>query len=88
MEAAEAYDPGSGRQMRLWTTEPGVQVYTGGNLGDGIVGKDGTRYGRFAGFTLETQKFPDSPNQAHFPSAAVRADDVYRHEMLFEFSVV
>lgn len=87
-EAAEAYDPDSGRHMRLWTTEPGVQLYTGGNLSDGIVGKDGTRYCRFAGFTLETQKFPDSPNQAHFPSSTVRADDLYRHEMVFEFSVV
>ena len=86
-EAAEAYDPCSGRRMQLWTTEPGVQVYTGGKLGGGIAGKGGTHYGTFAGFTLETQKFPDSPNQAHFPSTVVRADDLYRHEMIFEFSV-
>ena len=87
VEAADAYDPGSGRRMRLWTTEPGVQVYTGGKLTKDIVGKEGLPYCRFAGFTLETQKFPDSPNQAHFPSATVRAGDVYRHEMVFEFSV-
>ncbi len=73
--------------MRLSTTEPGVQVYTGGNLSDEIVGKDGSRYCRHAGFTLETQKFPDSPNHAHFPTSAVTAGDTYRHEMLFEFSV-
>ncbi len=87
-EAAEAYDPGSGRRMRLLTTEPGMQVYTGAKLSNGIVGKDGSPYCTFAGFTLETQKFPDAPNQAHFPSATVRAGDVYRHEMVFEFSVV
>lgn len=86
-EAAEAYDPGSGRRMRLWTTEPGVQVYTGGQLSEEIVGKGGFPYCRFAGFTLETQKFPDSPNLAHFPSATVHAGDIYRHEMVLEFSV-
>jgi aldose 1-epimerase len=88
VEAADAYDSGSGRRMRLWTTEPGVQVYTGGKLSDTIVGKEGSRYCRFAGFTLETQKFPDSPNLAHFPSARVSAGDLYRHEMVFEFTVV
>jgi aldose 1-epimerase len=87
-EAAEAYDPGSGRRMQLWTTEPGVQVYTGGKLSDEIVGKGGSPYCRFAGFTLETQKFPDSPNRAHFPSTTVRAGDHYRHEMVFEFTAV
>jgi aldose 1-epimerase len=85
-EAAEAYDRNSGRRMRLSTTEPGVQLYTGGSLSEQVVGKDGCPYCRFAGFTLETQKFPDSPNQAHFPSTMVRAGDTYRHEMVFEFS--
>ena len=85
-EAAQVHDPASGRWLRLWTSEPGVQMYTGGKLHDRIVGKAGARYRRNAGFTLETQKFPGSPNFAHFPSAVVDAGEVYRHEMLFEFS--
>ncbi len=85
-EAAEICDPGSGRRLRLWTTEPGVQMYTGGKIDDGTLGKGGARYRRNAGFTLETQKFPGSPNFAHFPTATVTAGDTYRHEMLFEFS--
>ena len=88
VDAADACDPISGRRLLLRTTEPGVQVYTGGKLTDEIVGKDGLPYCRFGGFTLETQKFPDSPNLAHFPSTTVRAGDVYRHEMVLEFSVI
>jgi aldose 1-epimerase len=85
-EAAEAYDPASGRRLRLWSTEPGVQMYTGGKLDDTIIGKGGARYCTHAGFTLETQKFPDSPRFSHFPTATVLAGERYRHEMLFEFS--
>lgn len=85
-EAAEIYDPGSGRRLRLWTSEPGVQMYTGGYLNDQVVGKGGSRYCAFAGFTLETQKFPDSPRFAHFPTTTVHAGALYRHEMLFEFT--
>ncbi len=85
-EAAEVYDPGSGRRLRLWTSEPGVQMYTGGKLDNRIIGKGGARYCRNAGFTLETQKFPGSPNFAHFPTAILRAGELYRHEMVFEFS--
>lgn len=86
--AAEIHEPGSGRRLRLWTSEPGVQVYTGGYLHDGIVGKGGSRYRQYAGFTLETQKFPDSPNFAHFPGAVVERGSTYRHRMLLEFTAV
>lgn len=85
-EAAEVFDPGSGRRLHLSTSEPGVQMYTGGYLDDQIVGKGGSRYCKHAGFTLETQKFPDSPRFSHFPTATVVAGDRYRHEMLFAFS--
>jgi aldose 1-epimerase len=85
-EAAEAFDSGSGRRMRLTTSEPGVQVYTGGHLDDHIIGKGGTRYRKNAGFTLETQRFPDSPRFSHFPPSSVQAGDRYQHDMLFAFS--
>jgi len=84
---AEAVDPASGRRMVLETTEPGVQFYTGGHLSEGVAGKAGRRLGRFAGFALETQKFPDSPNKAHFPSSILRPGETYRHRMVFSFTV-
>lgn len=87
IEAAEIHDPASGRTLRLRSTEPGLQVYIGGYLNDSIVGKGGKRYRQYAGFTLETQKFPDAPRFAHFPTTIVRAGDVYHHEMVFDFSV-
>jgi aldose 1-epimerase len=87
VDAAEIHDPASGRTLRLRSTEPGVQMYIGGYLNDSIIGKGGNRYCRHAGFTLETQKFPDSPRFAHFPTTTVEAGDVYRHEMVFDFSV-
>jgi aldose 1-epimerase len=82
--AAEVRDPGSGRTLRLRTTEPGVQVYTGGYLDGSALGKGGHRYGQFAGFTLETQTFPDGPNQRHFPSPVVEPGETYHHEMVIE----
>jgi aldose 1-epimerase len=83
---ARAEDPVSGRILELRTTEPGVQFYTGGQL-DGLeIGKHGRAYQRFAGFTLETQKFPDSPNNPRFPSAVLEPGADYRHVMEFRFS--
>lgn len=86
IEAAEILDPASGRRMTLSSTEPGVQMYTGGYLHDQIIGKGSQAYCQYAGFTLETQKFPDSPRLLHFPTTTVMAGDTYRHEMLLEFS--
>ncbi len=86
IEAVELADPSSGRRMRMWSTEPGLQVYTGGYFDDSVAGKDGRPFCRFAGVALETQKFPDSPRFAHFPSTVVRADETYRHVMEFEFT--
>ena len=85
-QAASAHDLRSGRRLRLWTDQPGVQMYACGHL-DGLVhGKRGSTYARYAGFALETQTFPDSPNIAHFPSATVRAGRTYRHEVVMELS--
>lgn len=82
----DAYDPGSGRRLRLFTTEPDVQLHTAAHLADLVTGKGGVRYDAHAGFTLETQKFPDSPRYAHFPTATVPAGATYRHVMAFELS--
>ncbi len=84
-ECAEVRDPASGRRMTLWTDQPGVQVYTGGYLDDSIMGKGGKRLCQFAGLTLETQKFPGSPNHAHFPGSILRPGETYLHRMIFAF---
>lgn len=79
-----AADPVSGRQMRLSTTEPGVQLYTGAHFNG--PGKQGAHYPRFAGFAVETQRFPDSPNNPQFPSARLNPGETYRHVMRFDFT--
>lgn len=78
---ARVVDPASGRGLELHTTEPGVQFYTGGYLNETVIGKSSTPYCRFAGYTFETQKFPDTPNFAHFPSTIVAPGEVYDHRM-------
>lgn len=80
-----ARDVASGRGFELHTTEPGVHFYTGGYLGEGVVGKGGRPYCKFAGFTLETQKFPDAPNLSHVPQARLDPGETYDHVMEFRF---
>jgi aldose 1-epimerase len=74
-------DPVSGRALELFTTEPGVQCYTGGHFHETVTGKGGRRYGQYAGLALETQRFPDAPNLGHFPSARLAPGEVYEHRM-------
>jgi aldose 1-epimerase len=83
---ALAQDPVSGRRMKLWTNMPGVQFYTAGYLAQGVPGKAGAAYGPFAGFTLETQRWPDAPNHPNFPSARLDPGETYRHLMVFSFA--
>jgi len=78
-------DPASGRQLRIWTNEIGLQVYTGVHF-DGSAGKAGARYHSFGGVALETQGFPDNPNHPQFPSARLDPGQTYRHLMLCDFS--
>ncbi len=85
-DCAEAYDPASGRRMVMRTTEPGVQFYTGGYLSEKITGKEGKKLCKYAGFTLETQKFPDAPNFAHFPDCILRPGERYHQIMEFSFT--
>jgi aldose 1-epimerase len=81
--AAEAYEPKSGRTLRVMTTEPGVQFYTGNFLDGTITGKEGKVYKQRYGFCLETQHFPDSPNHPTFPSTILRPGSTYRSRTVF-----
>ncbi|PWT76901.1 MAG: galactose-1-epimerase [Proteobacteria bacterium] len=86
--AAEVYDRSSGRAMRMWTTEPAVQFYSGNMLDGTIVGKTGSPYGPRAGLCLEAQHFPDSPNKPQFPSTILRPGEVYRQTTIYEFTAL
>ena len=83
---ARAYEPGSGRVLTVLSTAPGVQLYTGNFLEDTMVGKGGKKYGKFKGFCLEPQHYPDSPNKPGFPSTVLRPGETYKHTIIFRFS--
>jgi aldose 1-epimerase len=84
--AARVLDPASRRQMEVWTTEPGVQFYSGKFLDGTITGKRGVVYRKHSGFCLETQHFPDSVNHPGFPSVILRPGEVYQTETVYKFS--
>lgn len=81
---AEVYEDYSGRIMKVFTTQPGVQFYSG-NFLNGEGGKSGSHYQKHGGFCLETQHFPDSPNRPEFPSCIFGPDRKYHEEALFSF---
>lgn len=85
-EAAEVYDPSSGRVLQVLTDQPGVQFYTGNFLDNTITGKDGKVYGRRYALCLETQHFPDSPNQPKFPTTELKPGQTYHTVTVFRFS--
>ncbi|MCE1206995.1 MAG: hypothetical protein LWX00_06280 [Spirochaetia bacterium] len=78
--------PLSGRQMKVSTTLPGIQFYTGNNL-SGLVGKQGSIYDKYAGFCLETQYFPDTPNRPDFPSCILNPGEIWNHTTEYHFSI-
>ena len=82
--AARMHDPGSGRTLEIYTTEPGLQLYSGQALG-GVAGK-GIVYPAYAGVALETQHFPDSPNQPSFPSTILRPGEGFTSRTVYRFS--
>jgi len=82
---AAVYDPVSGRTMEVLTTLPGVQLYTSNHI-DGIKGKEGKVYEKHCALCLETQYFPDSPNQSHFPSTLLRPDEEFSAVTTYRFS--
>ncbi|MCC6124184.1 MAG: galactose mutarotase [Pirellulales bacterium] len=84
--AAKIVEPHSGRVMKIFTDQPGIQFYTG-NFLDGSISGGGKKYVKNAAFCLETQRFPDSPNQPQFPSTVLRPGETYTHRTVHQFSV-
>ncbi len=84
--AARVFDPGSGRQLEVWTTEPGLQFYTGNFLDGSIVGKRGVHYGKHSAFCLEAEHYPDSVNHPDFPSVILNPGSIYHQETIYRFS--
>ncbi len=84
--AARLVDPGSGRAMEIHTTQPAIQLYTG-NFLDGTLSGDGKAYEQYAALCLETQHYPDSPNQPDYPSTVLRPGETYRQTTVHKFLV-
>jgi aldose 1-epimerase len=84
--AATVREAKSGRVMEVETTQPGVQLYTGNFLNGMVKGKGGTAYKQYSGFCLETQHYPDSPNQKDFPSTVLRPKETYAQTTVYRFS--
>ena len=86
--AAIVSEPTSGRVMEVWTTEPGLQFYSGNFLDGKDIGKEGKKYEYRTAFCLETQHFPDSPNQPTFPSTILKPGEVYKQKTIYRFKVL
>jgi aldose 1-epimerase len=84
--AARAVDPGSGRTLAVWTDQPGVQFYSGNFLNGTLTGISGDTYRQGAGYTFETQHFPDSPNQPAFPSTTLGPNHTFNSTTVFAFA--
>ncbi|MDD4555372.1 MAG: galactose mutarotase, partial [Bacteroidales bacterium] len=84
--AAQLYDPRSGRQVEILTTQPGIQLYSGNFLDGTLVGKGGKVYQKHFGLCLETQHFPDSPNQTSFPETILRPGEKFSETTVYRFS--
>ena len=85
--AALVYDPVSARRMEIWTTEPGLQFYSGNLLDGAVKGASGRLYRQSDGFCLETHHYPDSPNRPEFPSPTLRPGEVYRTTTMYRFFI-
>ncbi len=86
-EAAWLHSPESGRTLSVFTTQPGVQVYTGNWLSGCPIGKCGRSYNDYEGVAIECQNFPDAPNKKDYPSPVLRPGEVYEQAIIFAFSV-
>ena len=84
--AAKVYDPNSGRELDVLTTEPGIQFYAG-NFLDGVVGKNGKKYNYRTALTLETQHYPDSPNHSNFPSTVLKPHQIFHSITIYHFTI-
>lgn len=85
---ASLYDDQSGRKMEILTTEPGLQFYSGNFLDGSIIGSDGKKFEKYSALCLETQHFPDSPNQNTFPSTILRPENTYISSTIYKFSAI
>jgi aldose 1-epimerase len=85
--AAVLTDPASGRTLTVYTTQPGVQFYSGNFLDGTFKGRDGQTYNKYSGMCLETQHFPDSPNQPNFPTTELKPGQMYHSTTIFQFGV-
>jgi aldose 1-epimerase len=85
--AAKVFDPGSGRTMEMFTTEPGVQFYTGNFLDGRLRGKGGVSYGKHAALCLEAQHYPDSPNEPSFPNTILYPGQQYHQVTEYKFGL-
>lgn len=85
---AEVSESKTGRVMECWTTEPGVQLYTANHFNQSQVGKRGTKYPKHGAFCLETQHYPDSPNQSGFPSVTLTPNEMYKTTSIYKFGVL
>jgi aldose 1-epimerase len=83
---ARVVEPGSGRVMEVWSTEPGLQFYTGNFLDGTITGKDGKVYQRRNAFCMEPHHYPDSPNKPQFPSTELKPGETYHNTIIYKFS--
>ncbi|MBQ0150527.1 MAG: galactose mutarotase [Bacteroidales bacterium] len=86
--AATLFCPESGIQMNVWTSEPGIQVYSGNFLDGTVTGKNGVVYQKRAAICLESQKYPDTPNKPDWPSATLKPGQIYKSVTVYGFSVV
>lgn len=84
--AATVYEPNSGRYMEVWTDQPALQFYSGNFFDGTTIGKHGGELNFREAFALETQKYPDSPNNNQFPSTTLTPEDVYKHKCIYKFS--
>ncbi len=84
--AAHVYEPRAGRRMEVFTTEPGMQFYSGNFLDGSLIGTSGRLYRQGDGLALETQHFPDSPNQPQFPSTVLRPGEQFESTTVYKFS--
>jgi aldose 1-epimerase len=84
--AAQAYEPKTGRLLEVWTSEPGIQFYSGNFFDGSIRGKGGRAYSHRCGFWLETQHHPDSPNKPNFPSTVLKPGQRYHAATEFRLS--
>ena len=86
-KAASVYEESTGRVLEVFTTEPGMQFYSGNHLDGSITGKDGNKYKYRNGLCLETQHFPDSPNNPNFPTTVLNPGEIYNSTTIYKFSV-